>query len=330
MKNKILLILLVVFAAKTSAETCIDFNSIKTTITKTHLKGELGKATDLSYQALQCSIFSNQDKIEIRLILATIYDRMRLHNYSRPHPQMLKQIEIAASTSEKSAQLSHAKVQFSYAEYYYRAEMPERLFPKTKAYALDALKGFKMANDRYGESDASHLLGLIHLQKKDYTRSRHYFDLSLKLENLSKNPRPRILADYERHIGFIHLRLGENKNALPYFERSFKIRRESGIDDAALFAAQSLASTLVKLGRISEAYQPIDYAINMAKKLNSSYGIMISLPALATIHEQTGDIKSAQKTYLATLEVAEKLNHKSAIKNSKNNLKRLDHLIPKT
>jgi len=323
----LLLIIMSIFGSSLSAKNCINFDATKTTITKVHLKGELSKAVDLSNDVLQCSNISAEEQIEIHLMLATIYDRMGLHKNSRPHPQNLIEIKTALSLANKYGIKSLAQINFSYAEYHYRAEMPERLFIKAQTYALTALKGFKKSNDLYGESDANHILGLIHLQKNDFAQSRIYFDLSLEIENMSKAPRPRILADYQRHIGFIHLRIGEIENALPYFVRSFNIRRDSGIEDAALFAAHSLASTLVDLGRTTEAYRPINYALKMAKKLNSLYGTMISLSVLAKIYEQSGNFESAKETYKASLATAKNLNHRSGIKNSKSGIERVDKLI---
>jgi len=316
-----------IFVNNVYAEYCSNFDAIKISITKIHLKGELSKAVELSNDVLQCSNISLEDQVEIHLMLATIYDRMGLHNYTRPHPQNLAQIKIASSLNNNHGIRSQAKINLAYAEYYYRAEMSERLFPKAESFALKALKGFRLVKDLYGESDANHTLGLIHLQKNDFVQSRTYFDLSLKVENMSTVPRPRILADYQRHIGFIHFKLDEMERALPYFVRSFNIRRDSGIDDAALFAAHSLASVLVNLGRTKEAYKAINYATTMAKKLNSSYGTMISLSAMGKIHEQSEELEFAKKSYIASLEVAKNIGHQYIIKKSNVDIGRVTKLM---
>jgi len=322
-----LLALMFIFVGKVNAENCINFEVTIAKITKIHLKGELSKAVELSKNALQCSNVSLEDQVEIHLMLATIYDRIGLHNYSRPHPKNLAQIKIASSLTNNHGIKSQAKINLAYAEYYYRAEMPERLFPKAESFALDALKGFKIAKDLYGESDADHTLGLIYLQRSDFAQSRNYFDLSLKVENMSAAPRPRILADYQRHIGFIHFKLDEMEKALPYFFRSFNIRRDSGIEDAALFAAHSLASVLVNLGRTKEAYKAINYAIAMAEKLNSSYGTMISLSAMGKIHEQSKELEFAKESYIASLEVAKNIGHQYIIKKSNADIGRVTKLM---
>ena len=226
---------------------CGDHKNTVSAITQIHLKGNLDEAIKLTKQALNCPDLLAHQAVDYHLILATIYDRKGLHDFSRPHPETLKNIEIAASKLEGQESSSHAKVNLSYAEFYYRAEMPDRKFTKASEYAQAAMAGFEIVGDLYGQSDAVHTLGLIHLQRNELDQARTYFDRSLELEKLTTAPRPRIMADYERHVGFVEDRSGQTEKALNHFQKSFEIRRDHDIDDAALFAGQNACCNIAQV-----------------------------------------------------------------------------------
>ncbi len=302
---------------------CGDHQDKITAITKTHLKGDLDEAITLIEEALNCPDLPTHQAIDYHLILATIYDRKGLHNHSRPHPETLRNIELAVSRLEGSESRSHAQVNLSYAEFYYRAEMQNRKFTKASEYALAAIAGFEKVDDLFGQSDAVHALGLIHLQRNELDEARKYFDRSLALEELTLAPRARILADYERHIGFIESRSDHKEEALIHFQKSFEIRRDSGIDDAALFAGQTLASTLLELGKTKEALAPISYSVRVSERIQSHYGKMISYYVLGLVTEQLGDTSEAKRAFEKTLMAAEVLGHKNGAKNASSGLERL-------
>ena len=102
--------------------------------------------------------------------------------------------------------------------------------------------------DAHGEADAVHLLGLIRMQRGELEAARALFERSLELDATGGH-RTFFRGEYERHVGFVLLEQGNRPAAVPYFERSLEFRREAGAIDASLFAANSLAGTLIVLGR---------------------------------------------------------------------------------
>jgi tetratricopeptide (TPR) repeat protein len=60
--------------------------------------------------------------------------------------------------------------------------------------------------------------------------------------------------------------------ALPYFRRSLDYRQQAGAIDPALFAAITLASTLVELDRAEEALPHLEYAAGIAESIDSAAG----------------------------------------------------------
>ncbi len=85
--------------------------------------------------------------------------------------------------------------------------------------AEEAGRLFRQAGDLHGEADAVHKEGLIHFQRGEHGPARELFDRSLELD-LEGGERLLFCGDYQRHVGFIHLRQGDPSAALPYFERS--------------------------------------------------------------------------------------------------------------
>ena len=81
--------------------------------------------------------------------------------------------------------------------------------------------------------------------------------------------------------------LGSSEAALPYFERSLAYRLEAGAIDASLFAAISLASTLVALDRIDEARPHLDYAFEIADRIGSPAGRRRAERVRARLTEQS-------------------------------------------
>jgi tetratricopeptide (TPR) repeat protein len=167
------------------------------------------------------------------------------------------------------------------ADYYYRAEMDGRIFEHAFGHAEAAIQAFSQLEDRHGQADAVHRLGLIHLQRRELLTAGLLFEESLLLDRLA-GERAFFRGEYERHMGFVISLQGNNESALPYFERSLQFRMEAGAIDASMFAAITLASALIELGRAEEARPHIEYAQHLAKKMDSKVG----LARTASLREQ--------------------------------------------
>ena len=112
--------------------------------------------------------------------------------------------------------------------------------------------------DKHGQADAVHRLGLIHFQRRandpetELALARKLYDQSLVLDK-EGGARKWFCGEYGRHVGYIYYVRNEYEEAIPHFEDSLRCRVEAGAVDAAIFAAQTLGSTLVRADRAEEA-----------------------------------------------------------------------------
>ena len=211
------------------------------------------------------------DAVALHLEMAKIEDRGGLHNNTRPVAAALQHIEAADSLADELNKHVQTLVDLAYAEYFYRAEMADREFEQATRYAEQALQAMQALDDFHGQADAVHRLGLISLQQRDLGRAEELFEESLRLDRID-GERLLLRADYERHVGFVYYLRGDHAEAIPFFERSLDYRMRAGATDPAMFAAISLASTLVDVGRVDEALPHLEYASDVAESIESGMG----------------------------------------------------------
>lgn len=273
------------------------------------LAGKLTAAQARCEQALANSP-SSRDAVMLHLELARIHDRFGLHNNTRPVAAALRQIEAAASVADADDERSRADIELAFADYFYRAEMPERVFAKAIDHAQRAIAMFTELEDWHGRADAVHRLGLIRMQQGRYAETRELFDESLTLD-INGGARTFFLGEYERHIGFVDRFTGDMEGAIVHFERSLQARREAGAIDASLFAAVSLASTLIETGKAEQAAGPLHYALEIAQDIGSRYGEAITLLAFGHFHIRMGQTDEARAALERAAEVARTIDSSS-------------------
>ena len=234
------------------------------------LAGELDDAREKAEQLLESDVEPAQ-AIAAHLELAKIHDRVGLHHNTRPVAEALQNIDAANELLEPGDSRSAAAMQLAYGDYYYRAEMNERVFVRATRYIDTAIEMFRDVGDTRGEADAVHRRGLIHLQKRELDEARDLFDESLRLDEMDGG-RVWFQGEYGRHVGFVYQLSGDFESALPHYQRSLEARIEAGAIDASMFAATTLAAALVELGRVEEARTHADYAMSVATRIDSPTG----------------------------------------------------------
>lgn len=238
-------------------------------IRKSRLAGDLSEARDAATALLENS--NVEAAFLLHLELAKIYDRIGLHTNTRPVATVLEHIIEADTLALELDDVARAHVELAYAEYFYRAEMSERVFATATQHANTALDACQELEDIHCQADAVHRLGLIHLQRRELDQALVLFEESLRIDRIA-GERLLLRADYERHVGFVFALRDEYETALPYFERSLEFRFEAGATDAAMFAEISLASTLEYLGHDSEALTHLESAEYIAHHIDSDTG----------------------------------------------------------
>jgi len=236
------------------------------------LRGELEVASRSLATAIDRADMPSDCRVEQHLEMARILDRVGLHQNTRPVVEALAHIDRAAKLLDNAGEYSRAAVELAYADYYYRAEMSERKFAKAEDRALRAIRLFAEVGDGYGQADAVHRHGLIEFQRHNLDSAEVLFRESMRLD-IAAGERAFSRGEYERHIGFVVYRRGDIAVAVQHFERSLKARRDAGAIDASLFAAVVLGSALIELGRRDEAKPHLEYALDIARRIESPVGL---------------------------------------------------------
>ncbi len=293
-------------------------------VRRLRLEGALTKAIEVAEHGLARPDLKPDGRVVLHLELARIHDRIGLHQNSRPVAAMLRHIDAAEAAAEADGGAQppasvRAAITLARADYHYRA----RDYPQATPLAEEAIRWSRQAGDAHGESDAVHKLGLIHFQRGDYDRARELFDRSLELDRKG-GERLVFCGDYQRHVGFVHLRQGNTAAAIPYFERSLTCRRAAGATDAGMFAANTLASALVDVGRVEQARGHLIYAMMLAEKLASpSAKARVGL-VLGRMYDREEDPVAARDAYQMTLRIAESIDLGSIVRQCRSALERLD------
>jgi len=283
------------------------------------LRGELSSAQAMAQRALATGTLDATGEVMMRLELASIHDRFGLHENTRPVAGALAQVDSAALANVIGDPRLDAAIELARSEFEYRAEMAEREFLRATVHAERARELFAALGDGHGEAEAVHRLGLIRLQQGRLNDARELFDRSLALDR-SAGERPFFRGEYERHVAFVELFSGDTEAAIPHFRRSLDARRRAGAIDASLFAANSLASALVDIGRAEEAQPYLDYAMTVARQVSSPVGRARNSLVLGRIHEATGNHAAARAAFESALRVADSIGLSSVARQARSAL----------
>ena len=282
-----------------------------TQVKSMRLAGQLDDARALA-ESIIADDADTRLRFESHLELARIHDRIGLHRNTRPVAESLAHVELAGEIAAANPDdaIMQAEVELALADYYYRAEMADREFPLAELHARRAIDRFAASFHKHGQADAVHRLGLIEMQRRDLESARALFDESLEHDH-DGGERVFFRGEYERHVGFVILLQGDREAAVPYFERSLKARQEAGAVDASLFAAGTLAASLVELGRLEEARLVLLYAMDVGEIVDSPVGRARVGLTLARFRVKEGDIPRARSAYEMTIGFAESVNYES-------------------
>lgn len=258
------------------------------------LLGTLDEARAAALEALPRA--TGSDALALHLALARIEDRVALHRHTRPSTEARGWIEAAEALGAARTPAGRGHMALAWAEWQYRAELAEgeRVFRDARTKAIEAKRLFRRLDDAPGRADAVHRLGLLHLQRGELSRALRRFRASERQERKSQ-PRRAFLGDLYRHVAFVYLRRGKLDRAVPWFEASLRERRGAGAVDASLFAANSLASALLDLGRIEEGASALDEALALAEHLDSPLGRARNGLLVGRLLRARGDLEGARR-----------------------------------
>ena len=256
------------FAAEVIRFTADIDNTLFKNVRRLRLDGQLDKAAETAFDYIDSNDSSVDQKHRMRLELATIYDRQSLHDGTRPSEKALGQLRYLESKTSMLSEEVRAGLQYGFARYFYRAEMPDQKFEMAEMYVTQAMDAYKSLGDIYGQAEAVHLHGLIEMQRGNYEEAGVLFNNSLRLDELA-GARILFRGEYDRHMGFVLYLQGNSEEALQYFRRSAEAREAAGATDPLVFAKITLASALNELGNDMEALPIARDAMASAKMIGS-------------------------------------------------------------
>lgn len=255
---------------------------------------------------LECDDLQPLQRLRLKIELAKILDRQGLHTNTRPVVEAFDILKEAEQEVMEDDVVGQAQIALALAEYYYRAEMTERVFASAEARARQAQGLFQRLTDPLGEADAIHLRGLVQLQKRNLEKARELFDLSLEV---SRRGTERLIfrSDYHRHIALVEIFSGDKAKAIPHLEKSLALREQAGSKDYALYARTTLGSVLTDVGRAHEARRYLEEALKIAAELPSPFGELQAYLYLAKMYEAFEQTSDAIHAYRRAESLAKEL-----------------------
>ncbi|GJL94808.1 MAG: hypothetical protein DHS20C05_12130 [Hyphococcus sp.] len=298
------------------------------TITDLRLAGDVDDAHEAATGILECTL-EPTERVDLLVELAKIEDRIGLHQNTRPVTAAREALDQAEAYAVRIGGASLAAVTLARADYHYRAEMSERKFSLAEAATKDAITMFEALGDKHGQADAVHRLGLIHFQRRandpetELATASELYDQSLVLDK-EGGARKLFCGEYGRHVGYIYYVRNEYEEAIPHFENSLSCRVEAGAIDAAMFAAQTLGSTLVQADRAEEALAPLLYGLLVSSRINSPVGKARISVTLGDMYVELDQPGKARMAYQVGLKAAEQVNYSGYANAAREALSRLD------
>lgn len=273
-----------------------DTNVPPDQIATLRLEGKLEEARIAAETELLTENLAPRTEIALRLELAKIHDRIGLHTNTRPVKAALAEIVRADSLAVSLDPQARGSVAAAYANYHYRAEAADRVYTRATEHVNQAIALLREAGDWRRLSEAVHLRGLIHMQKRELDLARERFEESRELDE-SAGVSKWFLGEYYRHVAFIYYFADDWKAALPHFEKSLQFRKEAGAIDASLFAAISVGTAQIRNGQPEQAGPYLDYAIEIADKIGSPVGTALASFARGEMHERLKHLEKARTSY---------------------------------
>jgi tetratricopeptide (TPR) repeat protein len=142
------------------------------------------------------------------------------------------------------------------------------------------------------------------MQRRELDEARRLFDESLRLDQ-EAGERVFFRGEYERHIAFVDLFEERPTDAVPHLERSLEARQAAGAIDAGVFAAATLASTLLDLNRGEEAQRAVEFGLQASRGLDFPRGGASMELAAGRYYLVVGDVDAARTAFENAIRHAE-------------------------
>ncbi|MBN1216782.1 MAG: tetratricopeptide repeat protein [Candidatus Lokiarchaeota archaeon] len=171
---------------------------------------------------------------------------------------------------------------------------------------------------------------LIYQNFSQYNDSLRCSRFILEFSNNENNKYWKSIA--LRNIGHSINNLGQNLEALAYYERALEIYEELSDKDGIASCMNDIAWIYKKKGKYSEALHYMEKALKIVSDLGNSRSISVFLNSIGDIYRFQGEYKKALKNYKQALIITEKLSdlhNKSVLINNIGNIYKFQHNLDK-
>lgn len=178
---------------------------------------------------------------------------------------------------------------------------------------MEAAKGFQLARDVEGQSEALRLIGNI-----ENSRSNWHEAMQAYLEGMDLCRRfghDRGLAYHLNCIGTLHFEQGNWQLAIDFTRRALDLAKNSGESNLVSMCENNLGMIANIRGRWDEAIAHYKKSLKYLQKAHDPRGAAHVFHNMALTYADRGDDSKAEACYRKSLQLAMKINHKALIAN---------------
>ncbi|NQY08813.1 MAG: SpoIIE family protein phosphatase [Flavobacteriales bacterium] len=125
----------------------------------------------------------------------------------------------------------------------------------------------------------------LYLATKDLEKCKQYLDLSLSISNLSSAEKGRSYCD----LGIYYFEKGDCQNSETTLRKSYQLRIDSSLRDAASTSLLNLAKTQLASGQVNEALVSLEEALEICLEFQSKSKMLLCYHLLAKTYDKLGE-----------------------------------------
>lgn len=183
--------------------------------------------------------------------------------------------------------------------------------------AESALQAVVSINDKHPK--AWFELAKVAIWQGEINRAiEEYLTRALVTANHLKDPSAK--GDVLNAFGVAYQRLGDNQQAIEYYQQALAIRQQSGDEAQVATTMSNLSAVLAITGAHQEAQNNLTAALQLYQNLNDELNESIILNEMGILAEEQGQYQVAKGHYQAALDIRMRLDEKWLKAESMNNL----------
>ncbi|SMG48576.1 Serine phosphatase RsbU, regulator of sigma subunit [Marivirga sericea] len=179
-------------------------------------------------------------------------------------------------------------------------------YEKAIANLLESLRIYELLGDSKGVANSSNSLGILYFNQEDYASAETYYSKALSLIDSSEYAMST--AVYKLNIGEVYQATGDNEKALKLEEEAFKIFDQLADVNGMAYALGIQGKVNFQIGNEEKAIKLTKQALQYLIDDQDYLGAVEYLNFLVKIYLSTGNLFSAEENASTALEIAHQIN----------------------